>query len=131
MPLGQLSRWIFVCIESMIRDHVWKLAKWNLIYKTRIKCQNPSEIKKLKCFKRKKDAKFAYKLTTLTNCIECYLETLKFWYLYWLSNKEDTQRTTSCTRSKEKIPRHSPLPHSTLDMHSEPKKDNSIWKLLG
>ena len=53
---------------------------------------------------------------------ELYLETLKFWYLYWLSNKEDTQRTTSCTRSKEKIPRHSPLPHSTLDMHIEPKK---------
>ena len=52
---------------------------------------------------------------------ELYLETLKFWYLYWLSNKEDTQRTTSCTRSKEKIPRHSPLPHSTLDMHSEPE----------
>ena len=86
----------------------------------------PVKLKSSGVIKEKKNTKFAYKLTKLTNCIECFLETLKSWYLYWLSNKEDTQRTTSCTRSKEKIPRHSPLPHSTLDMHSESKKDKSI-----
>ena len=90
----------------------------------------PVKLKSSGVLKEKK-SKFAYKLSKLTNYMESYRETLKFWYLYWLSNKEDTQRTTSCTRSKEKIPRHSPLPHSTLDIHSEPKKDNFIWKLLG
>ena len=63
----------------------------------------PVKLKSSGVLKENKNTKFAYKLTKLTNCIECYLETLKFWYLYWLSNKEDTQEQLLAQGARRKF----------------------------